>query len=781
MLGRLRLSRTARQLSTISPPSTYVLRVRRVRVPHGDHHHEQAEQPGIEDGGPRAAARRARAPGQARPRSSGRSSSPAPSSRVLAIAGGIGYAVVQANKPSYWEAAKNAKLVAPANTTGTQRHDGRHRQEPTPRRPSRCTRTRAARSAPSSSRPSARPCKKDFDAGKFKIQYVGATFIDNKDNGEGSKNALSALGAALNVSPEAFLEYKTALYSTKYHPDETDDKFKDDAYLIKVADTVPALKGNTKFQNAVKNGTYDRWALAMSKTFDDNKDGVTGTPSLKMDGKTLDRRATQERADDGRRLQHGDRRGPQGLTRPTELRHSAEERANFREFARSCVVPVSNLIGRDQSIQISTSATSAGPQLPLPAPPYGRQGRGGDRCPGRPARRRAARPRRRRGPRLPARRRLRRPAARRHPAVDPGDAHRRGDTRLRARPGHRGQLGRRQGQGVHAHRRQGLHHRHRRHRPHRQGRRPRPAPATDYCFRFSAGGTDSPVGAHPHRAGGGRRPCPACASAWSPAPTGRPATSPRTATSRPAATWTPSLHLGDYIYEYGTGEYGAARHRRPPQHAPAHEILTLADYRTRHGQYKTDPDLQALHARPRSSRSGTTTSSPTTPGRAAPRTTPRAPRAPGRPGRPAAKQAYFEWMPVRPAIAGTTYRRLRFGKLADLSLLDLRSFRSQQVAVGNGTVDDPDRTITGRAQLDWLKAGLKSSDTTWRLVGNSVMISPFAIGSLSARPAQAARQAARPAAGGPRPQHRPVGRLHRRPPRTARPPALERASATPSS
>ncbi|MEV5464014.1 alkaline phosphatase D family protein, partial [Streptomyces cellulosae] len=98
----------------------------------------------------------------------------------------------------------------------------------------------------------------------------------------------------------------------------------------------------------------------------------------------------------------------------------------------------------------------------------------------------------------------------------------------------------------------------------------------------------------------------------------------------------------------------------------------------------------------------------------------------------AAKQAYFEWMPVRPAITGTTYRRLRFGKLADLSLLDLRSFRSQQVKVGNGEVDDPDRTLTGRAQLDWLKAGLTSSDTTWRLVGNSVMISPFAIGSLSA-------------------------------------------------
>jgi alkaline phosphatase D len=89
-------------------------------------------------------------------------------------------------------------------------------------------------------------------------------------------------------------------------------------------------------------------------------------------------------------------------------------------------------------------------------------------------------------------------------------------------------------------------------------------------------------------------------------------------------------------------------------------------------------------------------------------------------------------MPVRPAVEGTTYRRLRFGRLADLSLLDLRSFRSQQASVGNGDVDDPERTLTGRAQLDWLKSGLAASDTTWRLVGNSVMIAPFAIGSLTA-------------------------------------------------
>jgi alkaline phosphatase D len=98
----------------------------------------------------------------------------------------------------------------------------------------------------------------------------------------------------------------------------------------------------------------------------------------------------------------------------------------------------------------------------------------------------------------------------------------------------------------------------------------------------------------------------------------------------------------------------------------------------------------------------------------------------------AAKQAYFEWMPVRTSTEGTVYRRLRFGKLADLHLLDLRSFRSQQSGIGNGDVDDPDRTLTGRAQLDWLKSGLAASDASWKLVGTSVMISPVAFGSLPA-------------------------------------------------
>ncbi|MDX2402201.1 alkaline phosphatase D family protein [Streptomyces microflavus] len=191
------------------------------------------------------------------------------------------------------------------------------------------------------------------------------------------------------------------------------------------------------------------------------------------------------------------------------------------------------------------------------------------------------------------------------------------------------------------------------------------------------------------------------------------------------------LHLGDYLYEYAAGGYptqGTALR----EHRPAHEILNLADYRLRHGTYKTDTDLQALHAAhpviaiwddhefandawSGGAQNHTEGAEGVWERRVA-----------------AAKQAYFEWMPVRASTEGTVYRRLRFGRLADLHLLDLRSFRSEQASIGSGSVDDPERTITGRAQLDWLKAGLAGSDAVWKLVGTSVMISPVAFGALPA-------------------------------------------------
>ncbi|MBH1936270.1 alkaline phosphatase D family protein [Streptomyces sp. AV19] len=255
-------------------------------------------------------------------------------------------------------------------------------------------------------------------------------------------------------------------------------------------------------------------------------------------------------------------------------------------------------------------------------------------------------------------------------------------------------------------------------------------PATGYFYRFTADGTVSPTARTrtapaPDAAPDGLRFGVVSCANWE---SGHFSAYRHLAARRDLDA---VLHLGDYIYEYKSGEYPAAKYV-VRKHEPEHEIVTLADYRVRHGRYKTDPDLQALHhALPMVAIwDDHEFADNAWPGGAGNHT-------PGTEGdwtarMAAAKQAYFEWMPVRPSVAGTTYRRLRFGRLADLHLLDLRSFRSQQVKSGSGTVDDASRTLTGRAQLDWLKEGLTASDTTWRFVGNPVMMAPVAFGAMPA-------------------------------------------------
>jgi protein-disulfide isomerase len=205
---------------------------------------------------------------------------------VLAAAGGIGFAVVKANEPGHWEEAAKAKVVAPANTSGkngttvllgdARTDDVVHVYED-PRCPA-CA---------SFEQTVGESVNKGMEDGDYKLSLTLGTFLDGNLGGEGSKNALSALGAALNVSPEAFLDYKAALYSAKYHPSESTDDFADDSYLIKVADTVDALKNNERFRSAVEQGTYDAWAMKMSKSFDDTED-VNQTPTIKINDKVIE-------------------------------------------------------------------------------------------------------------------------------------------------------------------------------------------------------------------------------------------------------------------------------------------------------------------------------------------------------------------------------------------------------------------------------------------------------------------------------------------------------------
>ncbi|MBM7365530.1 alkaline phosphatase D family protein [Gordonia hydrophobica] len=187
------------------------------------------------------------------------------------------------------------------------------------------------------------------------------------------------------------------------------------------------------------------------------------------------------------------------------------------------------------------------------------------------------------------------------------------------------------------------------------------------------------------------------------------------------------VHLGDYIYEYGAGEYGG---KTGPvrRHEPAHDIVSLADYRIRHGQYKTDPDLRELHAvhpfivtwddhesADNSYRAGAENHNRRTQGSWAAR-------------KANADKAYYEWMPVRPVVTESNrhiYRRLRYGNLLELSMLDLRTYRDKEASRFSKRSDSDKTTITGRTQMEWITGGVTTSTTRWQLVGNSVMITPF--------------------------------------------------------
>ncbi|MFD3453677.1 thioredoxin domain-containing protein [Streptomyces sp. NPDC058691] len=205
---------------------------------------------------------------------------------VLALGAGIAVAVVKMNAPSYWEKAADQKLVAPANSTGKngtsiEIGDANAKHTLKVYEDLRCP------VCAQFEQTSGEEVQKDATAGKYKISYTMGAFLDDAlKQGQGSKNALSALGAALNVSKDAFVQYHALLYSKDVHPEETKDDFGSDAKLIEIAQKVTALKGNKTFENAVRNGTYDKWALTMAKQFD--TDGIQGTPTVKLDGKTIE-------------------------------------------------------------------------------------------------------------------------------------------------------------------------------------------------------------------------------------------------------------------------------------------------------------------------------------------------------------------------------------------------------------------------------------------------------------------------------------------------------------
>jgi alkaline phosphatase D len=179
------------------------------------------------------------------------------------------------------------------------------------------------------------------------------------------------------------------------------------------------------------------------------------------------------------------------------------------------------------------------------------------------------------------------------------------------------------------------------------------------------------------------------------------------------------LHLGDYQYEYAAGANDVRTVLGP-------ETRTLENYRLRHAQYKTDPDLQLAHA-----------------------TAPWlvvwddhetennwADEVPEQPDpvfldrRKNAFQAYYENMPLRRTarprgIDMRLYRKAEWGALINFHMLDTRQYRDDQ-ACGDGVKAgcdarlEPTRSITGEEQERWLLDGLRRSRARWDVLGQQV-------------------------------------------------------------
>lgn len=190
------------------------------------------------------------------------------------------------------------------------------------------------------------------------------------------------------------------------------------------------------------------------------------------------------------------------------------------------------------------------------------------------------------------------------------------------------------------------------------------------------------------------------------------------------------IHMGDYLYEYASGAY-PGKNGITRTHVPTWEITSLADYRARYGNYRRDTELQAAHAAaPWVVTWDDHEFANDTWADGAGGHTPLAGAWSTR--RDAAMQAYLEWLPVRgaaPSRGGKIYRTLRFGTLAELHMLDLRSYRSRPATPRPGGLPP---TMMGSEQFDWLSSRLATADTRWNLIGTSVMMAPLNMVSLEA-------------------------------------------------
>ena len=240
-------------------------------------------------------------------------------------------------------------------------------------------------------------------------------------------------------------------------------------------------------------------------------------------------------------------------------------------------------------------------------------------------------------------------------------------------------------------------------------------PGTAYYYRFSALGVYSGVGRTRTLAGRGAGQLRFAVVSCSNYPQGFFHVYRELA----AAELDAVLHLGDYIYEYADGGYANPVMLEQGRHVdPLHEIVSLEDYRTRYGLYRSDLDLQSVHqAHPficvwddheitnNTWREGAENHD-LGEGEFADR-------------RRAAIQAFHEWLPIREQASleeGIIYRSFDFGDLASLIMLDTRLVGRDEQLSHEMNIDtlrsalaSQSRSIMGSAQEQWLEQELARS------------------------------------------------------------------------
>lgn len=168
------------------------------------------------------------------------------------------------------------------------------------------------------------------------------------------------------------------------------------------------------------------------------------------------------------------------------------------------------------------------------------------------------------------------------------------------------------------------------------------------------------------------------------------------------------IHLGDYIYDYADED----EQFRIPIPSPV-DPQTKNEFHQRHRYYLLDPDLRAvrqnhpffclwdnhdIYKKNEVDLAGSI-------------------------------EAFYNYLPIRQPDTNqpkNLYRKLEYGTLADIFLVDAELHRNLDSIEGTGS-----KSLLGNEQYEWLTNELDNSTATWHIIGNQKLFSNWAIDHVS--------------------------------------------------